>query len=162
MLKIITTQLNSLVEIQNVIFGLVGLTAVYFYGKYIYKKKGKEFINIDFKITLFEKQFYKDFLFYIGWGFIQQAAVVSVVSLIPGESITMNLVRYASALILFAPVCHFRNPELIKNTFYLGLYIYFGYFIQGYTSVVWMAMIHGFGGTVLKRLDYDMRVWRFK
>jgi hypothetical protein len=162
MMELIKNQLIAFTSILNILYSVGVLVGVYFYGKGLYRKAQKEYIYVDFKLSAFELSFLKDFSFYFIWALVQQSIVLYVVSLVPWHFMIHNadISSYVIATVFFSVICHLPNWLLVKNTFLLGILIYFAYYILGYNSIIWMAIIHGFGGTVIKKLGYDMRVWR--
>lgn len=60
-----------------------------------------------------------------------------------------------------AVVFHFPNRRLTVATGMLGAFVYLGWYVLGFNSLIYTALLHTLGAKLYKGLGYEMRVWRF-
>jgi hypothetical protein len=151
-------QIENFLNPVNTMIMVLGLLAEYvvFYIMYIEEKK--EFINIfDMKFSIFEQETLKKWGTYFFWALLQQSIV-----LIPMHFLELNVQwKYFLSVIIFGCLFHFPNWKLMLFTSIFGGIFYGFWFFTGSQSLVYLALLHGFGGTCYAKLGREMRVWRF-
>jgi hypothetical protein len=148
-------ELSGLLNLSAILwlFAMLALMTLLFGS--IYLTKGVEYF--DARYSEFEQSFLKKWGWYCIWALAQQIIVFSVLYMIPVE----DVVRYLAGVALFSVVFHVPNLKLMAFTFAFSLVFYYAYFYAGFTSLILMAIAHGFGGTLYYKLGWNMRVWRF-
>ena len=151
-------EIEGLLNPWNYVFLGIGLSLMFIVFGVIYLTQGVEYFKADGKYSDFEKTFTQKLLQYWLWAFIQQSIVFTVLLFIP---LSYDFL-YVIGVALFSFVFHLPNVRLMVFTFSFSLLFYYAYFFAGFTSLILLAFLHGFGGSLYYKLGWDMRVWRFK
>lgn len=151
-----SNQFYNTFNIINFLICIGGITAIYGIFKFIYKKLGKEFIIVDFNISPFEKDFLNKFFWYIKWAAFQQILVLILAFLFFDNPIW----AYIFSVCLFTIIYHLFNTRLMLFTFCFSLLFYFAWFFLGFKSIIYLSILHAFGGTAYYKTGWDMQVWR--
>jgi hypothetical protein len=139
----------------NCLILCIGIAAQYVVFRILYDEDKMEFIVIDYKLSIFEKEFIKKFCWYWGWAAVQQLIVLLIVSYLPVDSWS----KYGIAVALFSCGYHFPNWRLMGFTAGFGAVFYMFWFIFGFDSFIFLTALHAFGGTAYYKLGWEMRVW---
>lgn len=150
-------ELYQIADAVNVSILLGGLVLMWGVFRLFYRFSSAEWINLDFTLTPFEKDFWKKFLWYVGWACIQQSLVLLFASFM--SSVTVS---YIFSVVIFTMIYHFMNWRLMAFTGGFALVFYAAWFYFGFQSVLYIAILHAFGGTAYYKLGWDMRVWGIK
>ena len=151
-------QIENFLNPANTIITLLGLLAEYSVFYVVYAANKREFIDFfDMKFSVFEKESLRKWGSYFFWAFLQQSIV-----LIPMYFLELNIQwKYFLSVIIFGCLFHFPNWKLILFTTIFGGIFYAFWFFAGAQSLVYLALLHGFGGTCYAKLGWEMRVFRF-
>jgi len=156
MIDLLKWQLENFINPFNTIITVCGLLAIYSAFYIIYTLEKKEFVRLlDMKFSVFEKGLVKKWAQYIGWACIQQC-----IMLIPFYFIDLpDQWKYFLATIIFSSGFHFPNKRLMLFTFAFGGIFYGLWFFFNFQSIIYLAILHGFGGTCFYKLEWSMTSW---
>lgn len=144
--------------LPSIIHFSAGIVTIYLVFLGIYWFVNKEFINpFDFKTTKFEKGFIRELIKYSSWGTIQQIVIFSSVYIASQYYDMSNWEKFSMAIIMFN-ILHIPNFQLIVATLGLSVYIYIPFYFFDMQPLIYYGILHAFGGTCYKQLDWEMRV----
>ena len=151
-------QAANLVSLPSLLTFFLGFGLIYIVFLVIYKIQDIQYLNpVDRKFSLFEKEYYMKWLQYLPWAFVQQSLLT-----IPLHYLELPLgLSYLIAVIIFGCVYHFPNVRLMVFTILFGMAFYLMWFFYDAQSLVYVSILHAFGGTAYYKVGWDMRVWRF-
>lgn len=157
-LNLLSWQGENLISPKNIIIYAVGLVVIYVVFWIIYKIQGMQYLNpTDREFSLFEKEYLKKFLQYSYWALFQQCLV-----LIPLHFIDLAApMKFLIGSLIFSCAFHFPNKKLMIFTSIFAAVFYYGWFMEDVQSLIYLAVLHAFGGTAYYKLGWDMRVYRF-
>ena len=157
-LKLLAWQGENLISPKNLIIYASGLAVMYVTFWVIYKIQGMQYLNpTDRTFSLFEREYLQKFLQYSSWALIQQAIL-----LIPFYFIEVGSpLKFLIASLIFGCVFHFPNRKLMVFTSIFAAVFYYAWFLEDAQSLVYLSVVHAFGGTAYYKLGWDMRVYRF-
>ena len=153
-LPILSNEFSSIFDGVNFLIMFFGIVLTFTIFTFIYKRLGKEFIRIDFTLSAFEKDFWGKFFWYIRWAAVQQILIGLLTFWISNP-----FAQYGAVCLLFAFGYHFLNWRLVFFTFCFGAVYYFAWVFLGFQSLLYLSILHAFGGTCYYRAGWDMRVW---
>jgi hypothetical protein len=143
-------QVAELVNPFSFFYFAVGLALVLAVGRYWYVFiEGKTFAMPVLDVS---------FVVYFLWAIFQQVLVAVVIHF---SKLDHAVFQYPAAVLLFAVVFHFPNRRLTVATGMLGAFVYLGWYVLGFNSLIYTALLHTLGAKLYKGLGYEMRVWRF-
>jgi len=151
-------QIENFLNPANTLITVIGLLTEYAVFYIMYAINKKEFISLfDMKFSIFEQETLKKWVTYFFWALFQQSIV-----LIPMYFLELNVQwKYFLSVIIFGSLFHFPNWKLMIFTSIFGSIFYAFWFFAGAQSLIYLALLHGFGGTCYAKLGLEMRVWRF-
>jgi hypothetical protein len=152
--SIVGNEITSIFDSVNFLILLFGIVTTFWTFTAIYKKLGREFIKVDFKISAFESDFWGKFFWYIRWAAVQQVLIGILTFWISNP-----FAQYGAACILFAVGYHFKNWRLVGFTFGFAVIFYGAWVFLGFQSLLYLSLLHAFGGTCYYKTGWDMRVW---
>jgi hypothetical protein len=100
----------------------------------------------------------KNFWTYLKWATIQHGAVIGVVSLVVWIFPINMGQKWILAMSLFA-LAHWPNFLLMLITYMFAMAFY-PFVFESFWLLIPMIVIHAAGGTLLKKVGFDLRVWK--